>query len=162
MADIRLVYLYSHAMRTVCACFMARTCLFYINKYRFPIGDDREPSWQSYPKGKRMWSLGGGGPILEDPDSDFQIAGNWFFRFISKLWCKIVTYPDIGELFTQESQLTLYTTPYPTGCNYLNVVKLLKMMEIQGNPAWFELHGLPVPGGVRGFAGLVEILLQEL
>ena len=70
--------------------------------------------------------------------------------------------PRIGDLYTQESQLTLYTTPHPTGCSYLNVVKLLKMMEIQGNPAWFELHGLPVPGGVRGFAGLVEILLQEL
>ena len=111
------------------------------------------------PKGKKDVVVGRGGPDFLRSSKSHQTC---FSRFNDRLRGKIMLQPVIIKVFTQESQLTLYTTPYPTGCNYLNVVKLLKMMEIQGNPAWFELHGLPVPGGVRGFAGLVEILLQEL
>ena len=46
--------------------------------------------------------------------------------------------------------------PTPPNATILMLVWLLKMMDIRGNPVWFELQGSSSPRGVGDIAGFIE------
>ena len=91
---------------------MPRACLSYMNKLGF-IGNVWEPSRVFYQR-KSRWE---GGDFLRSSKSH----QNWFSQLHDRLRGKIKLQPEIIKVFTQESQWTRYTTPYPTECNHLNV-----------------------------------------